>query len=80
MAFRWWWSQVVDLLLLVPGLGAQGIHIETRMLGLWLKLIVPVGVRTEGELVELHERDGIVEYFNKVIFADRSSGSFDATG
>lgn len=28
----------------------------------------------------MHGIDGIVEYFDKVVFTDRSSSSFDATG
>lgn len=81
LAFRWWWSRgVVNLLLLVTVFGAQQTQIETRMLDLWLELIVPVGVCTKAENVEAQGIEGIVEYFDKVILAYRSPSIFGATG
>lgn len=50
------------------------------MLDLWLKLLLPVGVCTEAEIVKAHRIESIVEYFNEVIFANRSSGFFGAVG
>lgn len=41
-----------------------------QMLDLWLKLLLRVGVLKEVEIVEAHRIEGIVEYFNKVIFAN----------
>lgn len=46
------------MLLLATELEAQGTHIQTEVLDLWLKLLLPIGVCTQAEIYEADRLEG----------------------